>query len=325
MPSPQTLATGLVVQLLGRPRLAVDGASGYRYRSRKSWAVLAFLLLSERPPTRSRLASLLFAEADDPLRALRWASPRSAAGSARTRRSTATPCVSRCPPARRSTSTSWCTATGGTPSSCPASARTSSTASRCPTPRRSSRGCSPSGAGSAAAAESILHEAALGHLAAGELDRRPRPRAPRRGDEPAGREPPGAADPAVPPRRRRRRRPSSSTPPGRRPPERELGESPGAAVRLALRERREARRPSTARRSRRSPRPGRPPCPPARSTPASRRSRPRSGSPTEAGDGDLRVETRLALAEALIHTLRRPGRGGRRHAARGRADRGGRR
>src|SRR6185312_13777094 len=41
-------------------------------RSRKSWAVLAFLLLAERPPTRSRLASLLFAEADDPLRALRW-------------------------------------------------------------------------------------------------------------------------------------------------------------------------------------------------------------------------------------------------------------
>jgi hypothetical protein len=33
---------------------------------------LAFLLLAERQPTRSRLASLLFAEADDPLRALRW-------------------------------------------------------------------------------------------------------------------------------------------------------------------------------------------------------------------------------------------------------------
>jgi DNA-binding SARP family transcriptional activator len=72
MPSPQTLASGLVVQLLGRPRLELDGATGYRYRSRKSWAVLAFLLLTERPPTRSRLASLLFADADDPLRALRW-------------------------------------------------------------------------------------------------------------------------------------------------------------------------------------------------------------------------------------------------------------
>ena len=62
----------LVVQLLGRPRIDVDGAPGYRYRSRKSWALLAFLLLGERPPTRSQLASLLFAEADDPLGALRW-------------------------------------------------------------------------------------------------------------------------------------------------------------------------------------------------------------------------------------------------------------
>lgn len=67
-----TEGDGLLVQLLGRPRLEVDGAAGYRYRSRKSWAVLAFLLLSERAPTRRQLASLLFAEADDPLRALRW-------------------------------------------------------------------------------------------------------------------------------------------------------------------------------------------------------------------------------------------------------------
>src|SRR3954451_12030252 len=64
--------SGLVIQLLGRPRLEIDGADGYRYRSRKSWAVLAFLLLGDRPPTRSQLASLLFAEADDPLGALRW-------------------------------------------------------------------------------------------------------------------------------------------------------------------------------------------------------------------------------------------------------------
>ena len=66
------LSTGLFIQLLGRPRLEVGGASGYRYRSRKSWAVLTFMLLTERPPTRSQLASLLFAGADDPLRALRW-------------------------------------------------------------------------------------------------------------------------------------------------------------------------------------------------------------------------------------------------------------
>ncbi len=64
--------SSLTVQLLGRPRIEVDGAPGYRYRSRKSWALLAFLLLGERPPTRTQLASLLFAEADDPLGALRW-------------------------------------------------------------------------------------------------------------------------------------------------------------------------------------------------------------------------------------------------------------
>lgn len=44
----------------------------YRLRSRKSWALLALLLLGEGSPTRSHLAELLFADADDPLRALRW-------------------------------------------------------------------------------------------------------------------------------------------------------------------------------------------------------------------------------------------------------------
>ncbi len=66
------LSTGLFIQLLGRPRLEIDGVQGYRIRSRKSWAVLAWLLMAERPPTRSQLASLLFSEADDPLGALRW-------------------------------------------------------------------------------------------------------------------------------------------------------------------------------------------------------------------------------------------------------------
>src|SRR3954454_1596767 len=66
------LSTGLVIALLGRPGLETEGTSGYRFRSRKSWAVLAFLLLGERAPSRSQLAALLFADAEDPLRALRW-------------------------------------------------------------------------------------------------------------------------------------------------------------------------------------------------------------------------------------------------------------
>lgn len=62
----------LAIHLLGRPRVQRPDADTYQFRSRKSWAVLAFLILSERPPSRSQLASFLFAEADDPLRALRW-------------------------------------------------------------------------------------------------------------------------------------------------------------------------------------------------------------------------------------------------------------
>ena len=65
-------AARLVVRLLGRPCVAGTGAEPYRMRSRKSWALLAYLLLTERTTSRARLAELLFAEADDPLRALRW-------------------------------------------------------------------------------------------------------------------------------------------------------------------------------------------------------------------------------------------------------------
>jgi DNA-binding SARP family transcriptional activator len=62
----------LTLRLLGRPTAERTDTSTYHFRSRKSWALLAYLLLSERPPTRSQLATLLFADADDPLRALRW-------------------------------------------------------------------------------------------------------------------------------------------------------------------------------------------------------------------------------------------------------------
>ena len=62
----------LVIHLLGRPRVESTGHEPYRFRSRKSWALLAYLILAERPPSRAHLAGLLFAEADDPLGALRW-------------------------------------------------------------------------------------------------------------------------------------------------------------------------------------------------------------------------------------------------------------
>lgn len=60
------------IHLLGRPSITDGSEEIYRFRSRKSWALLAYLILTERPPSRSQLASLLFGAADDPLRALRW-------------------------------------------------------------------------------------------------------------------------------------------------------------------------------------------------------------------------------------------------------------
>ncbi|MDQ3964303.1 MAG: SARP family transcriptional regulator [Actinomycetota bacterium] len=41
-------------------------------RGHKPWALLAYVLRSETPPSRERLAGLLFEDADDPLGALRW-------------------------------------------------------------------------------------------------------------------------------------------------------------------------------------------------------------------------------------------------------------
>jgi DNA-binding SARP family transcriptional activator len=66
----ETMST--TIQLLGRPQITRGPAGVYRFRSRKSWGLLAYLILSERPPARSQLASLLFGGADDPVRALRW-------------------------------------------------------------------------------------------------------------------------------------------------------------------------------------------------------------------------------------------------------------
>jgi DNA-binding SARP family transcriptional activator len=50
--------------------MAVDGERDLS--GRKTWALLAFLLLEPRPPSRRELAARLFPEADDPLAALRW-------------------------------------------------------------------------------------------------------------------------------------------------------------------------------------------------------------------------------------------------------------
>ncbi len=62
----------VVVHLLGTPRIERDGEPLPPPRGRKAWALIAYLILAERPPSRRTVAELLFNEADDPLAALRW-------------------------------------------------------------------------------------------------------------------------------------------------------------------------------------------------------------------------------------------------------------
>ena len=60
------------IRLLGPPVIERDGEPVRQPRGRKAWALLGYLLLAERPPSRRRLAELFFADAEDPLGALRW-------------------------------------------------------------------------------------------------------------------------------------------------------------------------------------------------------------------------------------------------------------
>ncbi len=60
----------LEIKLLGKPHL--EGTDVHQMRGRKSWALLGYLLLEGTAPTRSHVAEMLFPDADDPIRALRW-------------------------------------------------------------------------------------------------------------------------------------------------------------------------------------------------------------------------------------------------------------
>jgi hypothetical protein len=76
----EPVRTTVAIHLLARPRVEINGREVPRPRGRKVWGILALLLLSEGPIHRGRLASLLFADADDPLSALRWRPGPSCAG-----------------------------------------------------------------------------------------------------------------------------------------------------------------------------------------------------------------------------------------------------
>jgi len=61
-----------VIRLLGRPTIFRPGGQGPHPRGRKTWALLALALLSERPVPRYQLGQMLFPNADDAPAALRW-------------------------------------------------------------------------------------------------------------------------------------------------------------------------------------------------------------------------------------------------------------
>ncbi len=63
---------GMSIHLLGSPRLERDGTGLDPFRGHKAWGLLTYLVRSQVPPSRERLAGLLFPEADDPLGSLRW-------------------------------------------------------------------------------------------------------------------------------------------------------------------------------------------------------------------------------------------------------------
>jgi DNA-binding SARP family transcriptional activator len=62
----------LAIRLLGAPSVVQDGVPAPAPRGRKVWGLLTYLLITDLPPTRERLCDLLFADSDDPRRALRW-------------------------------------------------------------------------------------------------------------------------------------------------------------------------------------------------------------------------------------------------------------
>lgn len=62
----------VTIRLLGPPAIESAGRAVRAPRGRKAWAVLGYLVIAPRPPSRQRLAELFFSEAEDPLGALRW-------------------------------------------------------------------------------------------------------------------------------------------------------------------------------------------------------------------------------------------------------------
>ncbi|MBA3234746.1 MAG: SARP family transcriptional regulator, partial [Chloroflexi bacterium] len=74
MTEPQRMEAmgALGIHLIGAPRIELDRIEVAGPRGRKAWGLLGFLLSSQTPVARERLAELLFGDAEDPLATLRW-------------------------------------------------------------------------------------------------------------------------------------------------------------------------------------------------------------------------------------------------------------
>ncbi|MCY1126174.1 BTAD domain-containing putative transcriptional regulator [Frigidibacter sp. RF13] len=60
------------LNLIGKPAIIMDDGTLVRVPGHQPWAVLARLVLADRPLARRQIAGELFSDADDPLGALRW-------------------------------------------------------------------------------------------------------------------------------------------------------------------------------------------------------------------------------------------------------------
>lgn len=63
---------GIQIQLLGKPAIIDSEGEAQPVRGHQSWALLARVLLSDRPLGRREVAAELFPDTDDPLGSLRW-------------------------------------------------------------------------------------------------------------------------------------------------------------------------------------------------------------------------------------------------------------
>ena len=263
---------------LHRDRRRPAATSSAAARAGRCWR---FLLLGRAPPdpVAARVAALR-ARPTTRCGALRWSLAEVRRGLGPVAALDGDPVQLPLPPGATSTSTSWSTATGTTPSRLPG-LRAGAARRLRHRPRRAVRGLAALAA--AAAGRGHRVDRPRGRAGApGPRRARPgaRPRRPGDRHEPAGREPPGTPHPHLSAGRRRR---------GGRPPVRRLVGDGRARARHAARCRGAAgdaratappRRWWTRRRSTRSRRAGRPRSRRARWRPASRRSRPPCGWPT---------------------------------------------